>query len=590
PTGAGKTYAAFIGALLATQKNNDTSTSGVRILYVTPLRAVTRDIRISLERALMALRPEWRAEDRTGDTTFSAKARQRKNSPEVLVTTPESLSVLLTYDDHAAFFASLDTIIVDEWHEILGNKRGSLLELTLARIRKIKPEVKTWALSATIGNPDEAARVVTGNSARVITGKIERTVNIESLMPERIDTFPWAGSLGLRMAKDLIARLDPEKPTLIFTNTRTQAERWHQTIAQEKPDWIDHLALHHGSLDRDERERVESGLKTGDLSIVVCTSSLDLGVDFAPIEMVVQIGSPKAVARLVQRAGRSAHRPGEQANILFVPTHALELIEISAVRQAIESGLIETKKPVERPLDVMVQHMVTRALGGGFSRHEIFEEIRTAHSFRTVTGADLDWALRFITQGGDSLQAYPAYRKVDLDEDGRYRVLNSVIARTHRMSIGTIDSNATIRLKFQRGKDIGQVEESFIARLKPGDRFLFAGKVLQLIRLNEMEATVKLATGTSTTLPTWAGGRLPFSSPMSAAVRHTLADVANGRRVSVEMDALKPIVMAQEHYSSLPNEEETLIEITQSREGHHAFIYPFEGRLVHEVLGALVAY
>ena len=587
PTGAGKTYAAFIGALV--QAVTQPKKAGVRILYITPLKAVSRDIRLALEEATNGIAPFFRVEDRTGDTSPSVKARQRSGAPEVLVTTPESLSLLLSHADHKTFFGALETVICDEWHELLGNKRGSLLELALTRLRAVRPQLSTWALTATIANLEEAARAAAGENAVIVTADIHRPVFIDSLLPEKIDSFPWAGHLGLRMLKQLVEWLDPNISTLIFTNTRSQAERWYQELMKAKPEWAERMGLHHGSLDREDRERVEQGIKAGTVSLVIATSSLDLGVDFGPVERVVQIGSPKGIARLLQRAGRGAHRPGAATRVLFVPTHALELIEIASVRRAISKSIVEARRPIQEPIDVLVQHLVTRALGGGFTRDEIGREVRTADAFRRLSDADLDWALMFITQGGASLQAYSNFRRVVID-NGVYKVVDSQIARTHRMSIGTIASDASVRLKFRRGKEIGSADEIFVSKLKPGDKFLFSGRILKFRRLENLVAIVEMASGAVTVSPQWAGGRLPYSAPLSEAVRDTISRYADGEEFNdPEGEVIEPILKAQRRLSTLPHRNEILIELARTRDGDHFFLYPFEGRALHEALGALLA-
>ena len=594
PTGAGKTYAAFIGALA--QAMTQPQKNGVRVLYITPLKAVSRDIRLALEAATEGIAPFFRVEDRTGDTTQSARARQRLSSPEILVTTPESLSLLLSHPDHVDFFGALETVILDEWHELLGNKRGSLLELALSRLKTLRPAMSTWALTATIANLEEAARAAVGShrpdtgeivEPEIVTANIHRPVVIDSLLPHKIDSFPWAGHLGLRMSAQLIEWLDPQISTLMFTNTRSQAERWYHELKSKKPDWT--IALHHGSLEREERERVEQGLKLGTIPLVIATSTLDLGVDFGPVERVVQIGSPKGIARLLQRAGRAAHRPGAEAKILFVPTHALELIEIASVRRAIKQSIVEARRPINEPLDVLVQHLVTRALGGGFTRNEIAQEVRSADAFKNLTDSDLDWALLFITQGGKSLQAYENFRRVAV-EDAVYKVTDGRIARTHRMNIGTIQSDASVRLKFQRGRELGTVEESFVSKLKPGDKFLFGGRILKFRRMENLNAIVTLAQGAATVSPSWAGGRLPYSAPLSKAVKATLSRYAEGEEdTDPEGHVIEPILQAQRRLSNIPHQDEVLVELARTRDGDHMFVYPFEGRALHEALGAVLA-
>jgi ATP-dependent Lhr-like helicase len=588
PTGAGKTYAAFVGALAHAQLEPELK--GLRVLYVTPLKAVARDIKLALEEAVQGIGANFRVEDRTGDTSAHRRSKQKLAMPEVLVTTPESLALLLCDTDHERHFKNLDSIVLDEWHECLATKRGSLLELTLTRLRTLRPSVATWALTATIDNVEEAAQAAVGTDtkATIVRARLPRPLVIETLFPSEIDAFPWSGQLGLRMLPKLLRELDPKKSTLIFTNTRSQAERWHKAIREAKPEWAEQLALHHGSLAPEERESVEQGVKTGTISLVVCTSSLDLGVDFGPVEKIVQIGSPKGVARLLQRAGRSAHRPGATSRVLFVPTNSLELVEIAAARRAALAGEVEVRPPLKRPLDVVVQHLITRAVGGGFTREEIERELRSAYAFRDLDNDELDWALNFIQYGGESLIAYNSYRKV-LNEVGVYRVRDPHIALMHKMNIGTIASDATVELKFQRGKTIGQVEEGFIAKLKKGDRFLFSGRVLEYLGLRDLEARVRLSSGSATVTPSWTGGRLPYSAVLSRAVRELLEDWHRGHFLEPEAEALAPLLHVQGALSTLPESNELLMEITRTRQGHHLFFYPFEGRPLHEGLGALLA-
>jgi ATP-dependent helicase Lhr and Lhr-like helicase len=589
PTGAGKTYAAYIGALgslLETEPNP----SGLRILYITPLKAVSRDIALALQQPIEDLDLNLRVEMRTGDTKASARVKQKKLLPQILVTTPESFSLLLTYPEAEKTFSNVNTVIVDEWHELISTKRGSLLELDLARLRKFSPNVSTWALTATIKNLDVAAQAVVGTDRpyEIIRADLPRPIIIESLLPDEIDTFPWAGHLGLKMIRSLIQWLDPTKSTLIFTNTRSQAERWYQSLREAKPEWLPILALHHGSLAREERERVEAGVKSGEISFVVCTSSLDLGVDFGPVERVVQIGSAKSIARMIQRAGRAGHRPGAPCYLLFVPTNSLELVEITAVRDAIESNEIEPRTPLKKPFDVLVQHLVSRALGGGFTQEQVLSEIQSATSFADLSEHELRWALNFVVHGGESLRAYPNYQKV-IERDGRFMVENTRVARLHRLNVGTIMSDASVQLAFPKGKSIGTIDELFISKLKKGDRFLYAGRVLEFLRMKDLKAQVRLARGKPNVMPIWQGGKLPYSHSLSDAVRRTLARIGEDQLYSPELKTVRPVLEAQKQWSIIPNMKTTLAESFRSREGHHFFLYPFEGRLAHEGVAAIIA-
>ncbi len=587
PTGAGKTYAAYIGPLAEVAERGQ---KGLQVLYVTPLRAVSRDVEKALLEPLRVLDADIDVESRTGDTSSSVRQRQRDRLPEVLITTPESLSVLLSSEKAAELFASLRSVIVDEWHELLGSKRGTQMELALARLRHFAPAVRTWALSATLANLDEAARHVvgTGRAPTLVSSDLERPVEVETLLPDSVDSFPWSGHLGFTMLARVGAWLNPEQSTLVFTNTRSQAERWFEGLRFARPEWESLIALHHGSIDREERERVEQGLKDGALRIVVCTSSLDLGVDFGPVERVVQVGSPKGIGRTLQRAGRSAHRPGATCHILFVPTHALELVEMAAARDAIVRREVEPRPPPGKPLDVLAQHLVTCAMGGGFTREALRDEVRTAAAYASLTDEEFEWTLALVREGGPTLRAYPEFRRV-VEHEGRFVVADTRIARLHRLNIGTITSNAVVQLRYWSGGRLGQIEEGFVSRLRPGDTFIFAGKRLEFSRIKDMTAYVKPAKSKATQTPRWNGSRLPLSSSLAAAVRRTLDAARHGDVSMDELAAAWPVLEAQERLSRIPAAGSLLAEVCETRDGHHLFLYPFEGRLVHEGLAALLA-
>ncbi|NPC73871.1 ligase-associated DNA damage response DEXH box helicase [Corallococcus exiguus] len=587
PTGAGKTYAAYLGPLADVAERNQ---KGIQILYLTPLRAVSRDVEQALREPLMALDADLEVESRTGDTSSSVRQRQRERLPQVLITTPESLSLLLTQEQAAENFASLRAVIVDEWHELLASKRGTQVELALARLRQFAPGLRIWALSATLANLEEAARTVVGTDREptLVSADLQRPVHVETLLPEEVDTFPWAGHLGFTMLPRVADWLDPAQSTLLFTNTRSQAERWFEGLRFLRPEWEHLLALHHGSIDREERERVEGGLKDGSLRLVVCTSSLDLGVDFGPVERVIQIGSPKGIGRTLQRAGRSAHRPGATCRILFVPTHALELVEMAAARDAIAHREVEPRTPLSKPLDVLAQHLVTCALGGGFTREALRDEVRTATSYASLTDEEFDWALTLVREGGPTLRAYPEFRRV-VEVDGGFRVPDARLARLHRLNIGTITSDASVQLRYWSGGTLGTVEESYVSRLKPGDTFLFAGRRLEFSRFKDMTAYVKPAKAKATQTPRWGGSRLPLSTSLASAMRRTLETARQGDVTRDEVAAAWPILDAQARLSRIPGDGGCLAEICRTRDGYHLFLYPFEGRLVHEGLAALLA-
>lgn len=597
PTGTGKTLAAWFGAVNAWwQSAADTSTTpGLTVLWITPLRALAADTTGHLERSAAELGLPWSVERRTGDTKSHVKQRQRKKLPSALVTTPESLNLLLSYADHEKMFANIQTVVVDEWHELLSTKRGVALELGLSRLRAINPRLATWGLSATLANLDEAGSALTGGRAVTrIRGAVPATTDIEALLPETVDRFPWAGHMGTQMVAPVIKALEAARTTLLFTNTRSQAELWHQALIRARPDWLDKIALHHGSLDRELRDTVEAMIADGRLTCVVATSSLDLGVDFSPVDQVIQIGSPKGVARLLQRAGRSGHRPGVPSRILCVPTHAFELVEIAAARQKALAGELEARPPLTGALDVLAQHVVTRALGsalaGGVSPEDLYDEIVDTHAYRNITPEAWQWTLDFVTRGGAALSAYPEFRRVDIGADGRLSVEDKRIARRHRMTMGTITSDAAMSVRWVKGGRIGTVEERFIAQLKPGDVFLFSGRLLELTRVRDLTAYVKAATRKNRQVPRWGGGRMAITGTLADAIRDLLEAARDGHYDTPELAAIQNVLELQKNWSALPAADELLVEHVTSREGRHWFFYPFAGRLAHEGLSALVAW
>ncbi|WP_445179528.1 ligase-associated DNA damage response DEXH box helicase [Pseudomonas sp. McL0111] len=603
-TGAGKTYAVWFAALNRFAKSNPVAeptrkrqppAEPLTVLWITPMRALAADTARALQTPVGDLHLNWSIGLRTGDTGSSERARQSRRLPTTLITTPESLTLMLARADAQTALSTLRMVVVDEWHELLGNKRGVQLQLALARLRHWQPELIVWGVSATLGNQAHAEQVLIPQGGGVsVQGQSEKTLLVDTLLPPAIERFPWAGHIGLKMLPQVVAELETSASTLVFTNTRAQSEIWYQALLEARPDWAGLIALHHSSLSRDTRNWVEQALKDGQLKAVVCTSSLDLGVDFLPVERVLQIGSAKGVARLMQRAGRSGHAPGRTSRVTLVPTHSLELIEAVAAADAVAQRRIEPRLSPHKPLDVLVQHLVSMALGGGFLPEELYEEVRGAWAYRDLTPADWAWALAFVRHGGMSLTAYPDYRRVEPDEHGVWRVPDARLARRHRMSVGTIVSDASINLKFWSkgggGKQLGSVEEGFIARLKPGDGFLFAGRLLELVRVENMTAYVKRSTAKKAAVPRWNGGRMPLSNELAEAVVRRFSAAARGEFVGPEMQALQPLLETQARWSGLPTTESLLSEVLKSREGWHLFLYPFAGRQVHLGLASLLAW
>jgi len=599
PTGMGKSYAAWGGPIASWMQSREAdkdwgeSAPPLRVLWITPLRALAHDTARTLREPLDALGLPWDVQLRTGDTTSTQRAKQRKRLPTTLITTPESLSLLLSYSDAKQKFRGLEAVVIDEWHELMSTKRGTQTELCLARLRQWNPELRTWGLSATLGNLDEAAATLLGTRGEpptLIHDHTPKRIEIETLLPPDVQRFPWAGHLGVQLVKPVIDAIERGGTTLMFCNTRSQVELWFQALMRERPEWIGRVAVHHGSLELRLRRRVEALLREGKVRCVVCTSSLDLGVDFSPVDQVMQVGSPKGVARLMQRAGRSGHQPGRPSVVLGVPTHALEVMEFAAARDAIQAKRIESRRPLDRPMDVLAQHLVTLALGGGFMPDEVFDEVRGAHAYRDLTREQFGWALEFVTRGGRALEAYPEYRRVDVLADGTHAVSDRKAARRHRMTIGTITSDGAIDVRFGNGKKLGTVEESFVAHLAPGQRFVFAGRLLELIQLRNMTATVKQAKGKKATVPRWQGGKTPLSTQLADAMRARLESANLGVFDTPEMHAVRPLLELQSAVSAIPERDELLVETIKTRDGHHLFLFPFAGRLAHEGLGALLAY
>ncbi len=410
-----------------------------------------------------------------------------------------------------------------------------------------------------------------------------------------METFPWRGHLGLKLLEDVVPIINKSKTTLLFTNTRSQCEIWFQKILEKHPEYAGEFAMHHGSVNKETRVWVEQAIGNESLKAVVCTSSLDLGVDFAPVETVIQIGGPKGVARFLQRAGRSGHSPGKESVIHFLPTHAMELIEASAMQQAVKHEAVEDRIPYLNSFDVLLQYLTTLAVSDGFYPDEIYKEIRSTFCYQAISDAQWQWLLNFLVMGSQSLQSYDEYKKVDVEEDGRFKVNNRGIAMRHRFQIGTIVGDANIVVKYQKGGYIGTIEEFFISKLTQGDVFTFAGRNLEFIRVKGMQAQVKNSTKRTNKVPSWMGGRLSFSAQMSELLRQELYKVSSpnpsqGGELSEELKSLTPMFKKQREESIVPKPNEYLIETFKTRDGYHHIFYPFEGRGVHEAMSSMLAY
>ena len=595
PTGSGKTLAAIIGPLLEriSEGGECDEDDPIRVVWITPLRALASDTASALQEAVDALKVPFSVALRTGDTSASEKAKQRKRLPSILVTTPESLTLLLTHHEVVEQFRGLRAVVCDEWHELLSSKRGVQTDLALGRLRNLAPKLRVWGISATLGNVDEAAQALAGPirpPPELVQGTTEKTIKVECVLPDKVERLSWSGHIGVRLVPMVLERVLEARSTIIFTNTRAQAEIWYRALVLAAPDLLTQFALHHGSLERKLRDRVESMLKgdDGGLRCVVSTSSLDLGVDFSPVDQVIQIGSPKGVARLLQRAGRSGHQPGAISRIIGVPTHAMEILEFAAARTAIQNGTLESRKPIEKPLDVLVQHLVTSAMAEGFIESELKEEVRGSWSYRNLSDEEWSWAMQFVRRGGEALAVYPEFSRI-ADKENRFEVTSKLIARRHRMNIGTITADDAVAVAYRSGKRLGFIEENFISRLRPGDRFVFAGRMLRFKRVREMTAIVEKASGSRGAIPRWNGGRMPLSTQLARSVQEELSACAEGNWSTQERQCLRPLLELQAERSQIPTPDCLLLEHLIRDRRHYLFLFPYAGRLAHEGLGAVLS-
>ncbi|HEU4634069.1 MAG TPA: ligase-associated DNA damage response DEXH box helicase [Flavisolibacter sp.] len=642
PTGTGKTFSVFLGSIIQFINHHPddyqiSQKNGLQLIWITPLRALAKDIGRAMEEVIAELGLPWKVGIRNGDTSLSERQKQKRQTPEVLIITPESLHLLLAQKNYPSLFQTLKIVAVDEWHELIGSKRGVQVELALSRIVRIqragfRAPCSIWGISATIGNLDQAMEVLLaplqpppvpssgaqfppgdetdhdgappgdvvhaaqntppagGGTGTIIRARLHKKMVVESILPDEIEKYPWAGHLGIKLAEKVLPILHESKTTLIFINTRGMSEMWYQTLLHIAPELAGAIALHHGSIEMELRTWVEEALHEGKLKAVVCTASLDLGVDFRPVETVIQVGSPKGVARFLQRAGRSGHSPDAVSKIYFLPTHSLELIEAAALKSAIDEQYIESREPLLLCYDVLVQYLCTLAVSDGFVPDEIWKEVKTTYCFKELTDEEWREILYFITTGGNALQQYDEYKKVEI-EGGVYKINSRRIAMRHRLHIGTIVSDAMLKVKFLTGGYVGVIEEGFISRLEPGDNFTLAGRQLELVMIRDMTVIVKKSNAKKSIVPSWMGGRLPLSASLGKVLREQLDRAATaGSQGTVELAALQPLFDLQERLSHLPKVNELLIEQIETEDGFHLFVYPFEGRLVHEAMAALLAY
>ena len=595
PTGSGKTYA-VLGHVLASHVGKP-ERAGLKVLWISPLRALSSDIASAAERMVEGLGLNWEVGIRTGDTSSKVKAAQKARLPDILVTTPESLHVLIAQRDSSKLFRSMEMMVVDEWHALVGSKRGVQVELAwswmhaLDQRRNGKPML-LWGMSATMANPTQAMEVLMGTTRKgcIVANDANRPVELVSLMPKAFEPLPWAGHIGLQLLGEVVDVIQQHRSTLVFANTRRQSEIWYQAILDAHPEFAGQIAVHHGSLSKELRAWVEEALHHGGLKAVICTASLDLGVDFHPVDAVVQIGGPKGVSRMIQRAGRAGHRPGLTSKVHFVPTHGLELVEAVALREAMQGGEVEPREPLIQCWDVLHQWLCTLAVGEGFEPDKAWAMVKSTHAFCDATKEDWAKVLEALTTGGAALRAYSEHQRLVFNE-GQMRMPDRSKARRHRMSMGTIVSATMVAVKLKGHGFLGHIEESFVASLKEGESFVFAGHHLELVSLAGLVAKVKRSNSKATKIPAWMGGRMSLSSELSNRLREAWDRMATeGGQWEPELQRIAPLVQHQASRSKIPRKHELLVESYQDKDGHHLFMYPFEGRKMHEALASLLAY
>ncbi|HTH29378.1 MAG TPA: ligase-associated DNA damage response DEXH box helicase [Sphingobium sp.] len=582
PTGAGKTLAGFLPSLAELIRN---PREGLHSLYVSPLKALAVDVQRNLLTPIAEMGLPIRVETRTGDTPSDRKARQRARPPQMLLTTPESLSLLLSFPDSPALFADLSTIIVDEVHAFASEKRGDLLSLSMARLQAINPALRRLALSATVADPDSyCCWLAPGGRAQDVTlveGEAGAAPDVRILVPE--DRVPWSGHSGRYAARQVIAQIAANHTTLVFCNTRGLAELIFQELWAVNDGNLP-IGIHHGSLSREARRKVEAAMAEGRLRGLVATASLDLGIDWGDIDCVIQMGAPKGSSRLLQRIGRANHRLDEPSRALLIPGNRFEYLEAQAALDAVAEGARDAD--VFRPgaRDVLAQHIMALACAGPIAPEALLAELKTATPFADLTAKDLEAELQFIAHGGYALRAYDRFQRLRQDPDGRWRIAHPRFAQAHRLNAGIIVDQPALDIRFANGRKLGTVEEGFAATLSPGDSFFFSGMSLELIRQDESELVVR-ATSRPARIPSWGGTRMAMSTHLAGRVRRFLASPEQWHRFPADVHEW---LAMQSHRSVLPRPDQLLVETFRHERLHHMVIYSFEGWNAHQSLGMLL--
>ncbi len=576
---------------------------GLHTLYISPLKALAVDIARNLEAPIAEMGLPIKVETRTGDTPVSRRQRQRRYPPDVLLTTPEQLALLLASDDAPFLFSALKRIVLDELHALVTSKRGDLLSLGLARLWRLTPHLRAIGLSATVAEPESLARfLVPQRDGKSEAADIVVAGGAAAPVVEMLDTrerLPWAGHSARHALNEVYDLIKRNKTTLVFVNTRSQAEMLFQELWRMNDDGLA-IALHHGSLDVAQRRKVEDAMAAGRLRGVVCTSSLDLGVDWGDVDLVINIGAPKGASRLMQRIGRANHRIDEASRAVLVPANRFEVLECTAAIDAVNENAQDTPPLRTGALDVLAQHVLGRACGEPFFADELFEEVRTAAPYSNLARTDFDDVIDFVATGGYALKTYERFARIKQDKQGRWRVANPRVRQSYRLNVGTIVEEAMLKVRLVRsrgggsgstgalgrgGRMLGEIEEYFIEGLVVGDTFVFGGEVVRYEALVEDQVYVSRANDKDAKVPSYMGGKFPLSTYLAERVRKLLADQ---RAWGALPDQVRDWLSLQAHFSRVPGARELVVETFPRADKHYLVCYPFEGRLAHQTLGMLL--
>jgi ATP-dependent Lhr-like helicase len=605
PTGAGKTLAGFLPTLveLSSPARGGLKGRGLHTLYLSPLKALAVDIARNLEKPIAEMKLPIRVETRTGDTPASRRQRQRRHPPDILLTTPEQLALLLASDDAPYLFASLRRIVLDELHALVTSKRGDLLSLGLARLWQIAPQVATTGLSATVAEPDDLRRYLVPQRpdyeamADLVIADAGAAPIVEML--DTRERLPWAGHMARHALAEIYDLIRKNRTSLIFVNTRAQAEMLFQDLWRINDDGLA-IALHHGSLDVGQRRRVEDAMAAGRLRGVVCTSSLDLGVDWGDIDLVITVGAPKGASRLMQRIGRANHRLDEPSRAVMVPANRFEVLECRAAIDAVAENAQDTPPQRAGALDVLAQHVLGCACGAPFLADDLYDEVRTAAPYAGLPRRDFDDVIDFVATGGYALKGYERFARIRQDKAGRWRVANPKVRQSYRLNVGTIVEEPMLKVKLVRGRGrsggatgaiarggrmLGQIEEYFIEGLVPGDTFVFGGEVVRYEALMEDEVYVTRTNDANAKVPSYMGGKFPLSTYLAERVRLLLADRRSWAGLP---EQVRDWLSLQAAFSRVPGPRELMVETFPRAGKHYLVCYPFEGRLAHQTLGMLL--